>query len=100
MGTKTIKRSISSILLFFSLSLSLFLSLSLSFFLHIFFFFFDLLKYVKKAHEEGMVSRAAYKLQEMHKKYHIFKPGYSVLDLGAAPGGWSQVLYPLSFLHA
>jgi len=47
--------------------------------------------YVKQAHEEGMVSRAAYKLKEMNKQLRVIRPGHSVLDLGAAPGGWTQV---------
>jgi hypothetical protein len=58
-------------------------------------------RYVKQAHAEGMVSRAAYKLKEMNKQLRIIRPGYSVLDLGAAPGGWTQVhtafSIPLSF---
>jgi 23S rRNA (uridine2552-2'-O)-methyltransferase len=47
--------------------------------------------YVKKAREEGYRSRAAYKLLELDQKQSLFKPGMTVLDLGAAPGGWSQV---------
>jgi 23S rRNA (uridine2552-2'-O)-methyltransferase len=47
--------------------------------------------YVKKAQKEGYRSRAAYKLLEIDQKYSLFKPGMTVLDLGAAPGGWSQV---------
>ena len=47
--------------------------------------------YVKKAQKEGYRSRAAYKLLEMDEKHSLFKPGMTVLDLGAAPGGWSQV---------
>ena len=46
--------------------------------------------YVKKAQAEGYRSRAVYKLQEIDNKDRIFKPGMTVLDLGAAPGGWSQ----------
>lgn len=47
--------------------------------------------YVKKARKEGYRSRAAYKLLEIDQKQSLFKPGMTVLDLGAAPGGWSQV---------
>jgi len=47
--------------------------------------------YVRKAREEGYRSRAAYKLLELDQKHSLFKPGMTVLDLGAAPGGWSQV---------
>ncbi len=47
--------------------------------------------YVKKAQIDGYVSRAAYKLLEIHKKEPIFKQGMRVIDLGAAPGGWTQV---------
>lgn len=47
--------------------------------------------YVAKAQKEGWRSRAAYKLLEMDDKYKFLKPGMSVVDLGAAPGGWCQV---------
>jgi 23S rRNA (uridine2552-2'-O)-methyltransferase len=47
--------------------------------------------YVKRATAEGMRSRAAYKLQQINEKDHLLKPGMVVVDLGAAPGGWSQV---------
>jgi 23S rRNA (uridine2552-2'-O)-methyltransferase len=47
--------------------------------------------YVRKARQEGYRSRAAYKLVELDEKHSLFKPGMTVLDLGAAPGGWSQV---------
>jgi 23S rRNA (uridine2552-2'-O)-methyltransferase len=47
--------------------------------------------YVARAQREGYRSRAAYKLSEIDDKYRILKPGGRVLDLGAAPGGWSQV---------
>ncbi len=46
--------------------------------------------YVKKAHAEGWRSRAVYKLQEIDEKEQLFKPGMTVIDLGAAPGGWTQ----------
>ncbi len=48
-------------------------------------------QYVKKSQEDGYRSRASYKLLELHNKDKLFKPGMSVIDLGAAPGGWSQV---------
>jgi 23S rRNA (uridine2552-2'-O)-methyltransferase len=47
--------------------------------------------YVASAKREGFRSRAAYKLIEVDGKHHLFKPGMRVVDLGAAPGGWSQV---------
>ena len=47
--------------------------------------------YVKRAQEQGYRSRASFKLLEIQEKYRIFRPGKTVLDLGAAPGGWSQV---------
>ena len=46
--------------------------------------------YVKKAQAEGMRSRAAYKLEELVDRDRLLKPGMVVVDLGAAPGGWSQ----------
>jgi 23S rRNA (uridine2552-2'-O)-methyltransferase len=47
--------------------------------------------YVAQARREGWRSRAAYKLIEMDERYRLLKPGMKALDLGAAPGGWSQV---------
>ena len=47
--------------------------------------------YVAQAKREGYRSRAAYKLIEIDDKYHFLKPGLTVVDLGAAPGGWSQI---------
>jgi 23S rRNA (uridine2552-2'-O)-methyltransferase len=47
--------------------------------------------YVKQARKQGYRSRAAFKLLELDEKESILKPGQAVLDLGAAPGGWSQV---------
>lgn len=47
--------------------------------------------YVKKSQEDGYRSRASYKLLELHEKDRLFKPGMTVVDLGSAPGGWSQV---------
>ncbi len=46
--------------------------------------------YVKRAHDEGWRSRAAFKLEEIQKSDRLLKPGMTVVDLGAAPGGWSQ----------
>ena len=46
--------------------------------------------YVKKSKQEGFRSRAVYKLKEINDKHKILKNGFSVIDLGAAPGGWSQ----------
>ncbi|HKM87830.1 MAG TPA: RlmE family RNA methyltransferase [Xanthobacteraceae bacterium] len=47
--------------------------------------------YVARAKREGFRSRAAYKLAEIDDKYRLLKPGTRVVDLGAAPGGWSEV---------
>jgi 23S rRNA (uridine2552-2'-O)-methyltransferase len=47
--------------------------------------------YVTRAKLEGYRSRAAFKLIEIDERYHVFHPGQKVVDLGAAPGGWSQV---------
>lgn len=59
--------------------------------------------YVKKAQAEGLRSRAAYKLEELVERDRLLKPGMTIVDLGAAPGGWSQwlrqalsTLYPAS----
>ncbi|KTC81195.1 MULTISPECIES: 23S rRNA (uridine(2552)-2'-O)-methyltransferase RlmE [Legionella] len=46
--------------------------------------------YVKKAQAEGYRSRAVYKLKEVDEKESLLKPGMTVVDLGAAPGGWTQ----------
>lgn len=46
--------------------------------------------FVQKAREEGYRSRAVYKLKEIQEKDRIIKPGMTVVELGAAPGGWSQ----------
>ena len=46
--------------------------------------------YVKRAQHEGYRSRAVYKLQEIQERDRILRPGMTVVDLGAAPGGWSQ----------
>ncbi len=47
--------------------------------------------YVARAKREGFRSRAAYKLAEIDAKYRLLKPGTRVVDLGAAPGGWSEI---------
>jgi 23S rRNA (uridine2552-2'-O)-methyltransferase len=47
--------------------------------------------YVKRAQEQGLRSRAAYKLLEIQEKDGLIRPGMRVLDLGAAPGGWAQI---------
>ncbi len=47
--------------------------------------------YVKQAQREGYRSRACYKLLEIQEKDRLIRPGMTVLDLGSAPGGWSQV---------
>lgn len=46
--------------------------------------------FVKKAQAQGLRSRAAYKLEELVARDQLLKPGMAVVDLGAAPGGWSQ----------
>lgn len=48
--------------------------------------------YVKEAKKEGLRSRAAYKLMEVQKKRNFIKKGHVVVELGAAPGGWTQVI--------
>ena len=52
--------------------------------------------YYRKAKEEGYRARSAYKLLQMNEKFRIIKKGDSVVDLGAAPGGWLQVAKELS----
>ena len=47
--------------------------------------------YVQRARREGLRSRAAFKLKEIDAAHHVLRPGDRVVDLGAAPGGWSQV---------
>ena len=47
-------------------------------------------EYVRRAQQEGYRSRAIYKLIEIQQKDHILKPGMTVIDLGAAPGSWSE----------
>ncbi|PIE40662.1 MAG: 23S rRNA (uridine(2552)-2'-O)-methyltransferase RlmE [Gammaproteobacteria bacterium] len=48
-------------------------------------------QYVQKAQADGYRSRAAYKLLEIQEKDKLIKPGMTVVDLGAAPGGWTQI---------
>ena len=52
--------------------------------------------YRRLAHEQGYRSRASYKLKEINKSYRIIGPGSYVLDLGCAPGGWSQVAHKIA----
>ena len=47
--------------------------------------------YTQKAKTDGYRSRAAYKLIEIDNKFHLLKPGSHIIDLGATPGGWTQV---------
>lgn len=59
--------------------------------------------YVARAHADGYRARAAYKLIEMNEKFHFLKNGQVVVDLGAAPGSWSQYVareYPKSKIFA
>lgn len=51
--------------------------------------------YVKESQKDGYRSRASYKLVELHKKDKLFRSGMTVVDLGSAPGGWSQVAVEL-----
>ena len=51
--------------------------------------------YVAKAKAEGLRSRAAFKIMELNERYKLFHKGMRVVDLGAAPGGWSQVAAPI-----
>ena len=46
--------------------------------------------YVARARREGVRSRAVYKLMEMDERFHLFRHGQKIVDLGAAPGGWAQ----------
>ncbi len=48
--------------------------------------------YFKLAKKEGYLARSAYKLDEIQKKYKVIKPSDKILDLGCAPGAWSQVI--------
>jgi 23S rRNA (uridine2552-2'-O)-methyltransferase len=51
--------------------------------------------YVARARAEGYRSRAAFKIMELDERYHLFKKGQRIVDLGIAPGGWSQVAAPI-----
>lgn len=55
--------------------------------------------YVKKAQADGYRSRASYKLLEINEKDKLFRSGSVVMDLGSAPGGWSQVVAPVVGEH-
>ena len=46
--------------------------------------------YVREARARSLRSRSVFKLEQIDRKERLFKPGFNVLDLGAAPGGWSQ----------
>ena len=52
-------------------------------------------QYVRMAQQQGLRSRSAFKLLEIQEKYGLIQPGMTVVDLGAAPGGWCQVAQPL-----
>ncbi|ABZ77702.1 23S rRNA (uridine(2552)-2'-O)-methyltransferase RlmE [Shewanella halifaxensis] len=52
--------------------------------------------YVKLAQKRGLRSRAAFKIEEIQEKDKLIRPGMTVVDLGAAPGGWSQVAVKLA----
>ena len=52
--------------------------------------------YRKLAHEQGFRSRAAFKLKELNQSYRLIGPGFYVLDLGCAPGGWTQMAVKLT----
>ncbi|MBZ4193855.1 MAG: 23S rRNA (uridine(2552)-2'-O)-methyltransferase RlmE [Candidatus Contendobacter sp.] len=56
-------------------------------------------EYVKRARQEGYRSRAVYKLLEINEKDRLLRPGLTVVDLGAAPGGWSQLAVKLMSGH-
>ena len=49
-------------------------------------------QYVKQAQQQGLRSRAAFKLMELDEKYHLLRRGMRVVDLGSAPGSWTQVV--------
>ena len=49
-------------------------------------------EYVKKAQQQGLRARAAFKLMELDDKYHLLRKGMRVVDLGSAPGSWAQVV--------
>lgn len=47
--------------------------------------------YVRQAQQQGLRARASFKLLELHEKYQLIRKGFTVVDLGAAPGSWSQL---------
>lgn len=51
-------------------------------------------RYTKKAKAEGFAARSVYKLEEIDRRVRLFRPGLRVLDLGAAPGSWTQYVAP------
>lgn len=51
-------------------------------------------RYTKKAKAEGFAARSVYKLEEIDRRVRLFRPGLRVLDLGAAPGSWTQYVSP------
>ncbi len=51
--------------------------------------------YVRLAQQRGLRSRSAFKLQELQERFDLIRPGMTVIDLGAAPGGWCQIAQPL-----
>lgn len=55
--------------------------------------------YHRKAKEEGFLARSAYKLQEIQKKFKLLRANSKVIDLGCAPGAWTQVALPLVGQH-
>ncbi len=57
-------------------------------------------KYVQQAQKKGLRSRAWFKLDEIQQSDKLFKPGMTVVDLGAAPGGWSQYAVRAESSHA
>src|SRR5690348_3315526 len=48
-------------------------------------------RFYRKARDQGLRARSAFKLDEIQRRFHVLKPGARVLDLGAAPGGWCQI---------
>lgn len=55
--------------------------------------------YYRKAKQAGLRARSAYKLEEIARRFGLYRPGMTVLDLGAAPGGWLQILSRLVGPH-
>jgi len=52
-------------------------------------------QYVRLAQQRGLRSRSAFKLQELQDRFDLIRPGMTIIDLGAAPGGWCQIAQPL-----